>query len=63
MVKALRIPVSFKQEEQDLYNFAKSKRNASCYIKDLIARDMKSNRTNVNNVVNINEDNDLGFNF
>lgn len=67
MAKSLKIPVSFKQEEIELYNFAKSKRNASCYIKDLIENDKKSSKKdNINfNPVdeNKNSNNDLGLDF
>lgn len=50
----LKINLSFKQEEVDLYNYLKSKRNASVYMKDLIEADMKkdnkpSEKREVNN--------------
>lgn len=67
MAKSLKIPVSFKQEEIELYNFAKSKRNASCYIKDLIENDRKSiKKDNINfdyvdKNKNSNNDFDLDF--
>ena len=41
MAAGLKIPVSFKKTEMDLYNYVKGKRNPSCYIKDLIEKDMK----------------------
>lgn len=52
----LKINLSFKQEEVDLYNYLKSKRNASVYMKDLIEADMKkdnkpSEKREVNNTV------------
>lgn len=41
MGKCLKKIVSFKKSEIELYNYLESKRNASCYIKDLIEKDMK----------------------
>ena len=66
MAKSLKIPVSFKKDEENLYKYTKSKRNASCYIKDLIEKDMKSNKKdNINNLIdkNKNSNNDLGLDF
>ena len=40
----MKIPVSFKKEEGDLYKFIKSKRNASVYIKDLVEEDMNNTK-------------------
>lgn len=39
----LKINLSFKEtlEEIKLYNYVKSKRNFSAYLKDLIEKDMK----------------------
>lgn len=37
----LKIPISFKENEIELYNWIKCKRNYSCYLKDLVAADMK----------------------
>lgn len=37
----MKIPVSFKEEEIYIYNYIKSKRNFSVYIKDLVEADMK----------------------
>lgn len=37
----MKIPVSFKEEEIDIYKYIKSKRNFSVYIKDLVEADMK----------------------
>lgn len=66
MAKSLKIPVSFKKDEENLYKYTKSKRNASCYIKDLIEKDMKSSKKdNINNLIdkNKNSNNDLGLDF
>ena len=60
MAKSLKIIISFKQEEIELYNFVKGKRNASCYVKDLIEKDI-SHKSKVN--INPNKDNDLGIDF
>lgn len=38
-----KIPISFKVSESDLHSFIKSKRDVSCYIKDLVEADMNSN--------------------
>jgi hypothetical protein len=36
---ALRIPLSFKEKEKDLYDFVMSKKSPSAYIKELIDAD------------------------
>ena len=36
----MKIPVSFKRTEIDLYNFLNSKRSPSNYVKDLLEREM-----------------------
>lgn len=56
-----KIPISFKQNELYLYEFIKSKRNASCYIKDLVEKDMKNNGKTLEN--NITSNNNLEFDF
>lgn len=38
----LKIPISFKEKEKAIYDFIKSKRNYSDYIKDLVEADMKN---------------------
>lgn len=61
-----KIPISFKQSEIDIYNFIKNKRNASCYIKDLVEKDMCINKESVieNQVIKKDEfKNDFGFDF
>lgn len=37
----MKIPVSFKQYEKNIYDFIKKKRSPSVYIKDLVEADMK----------------------
>lgn len=39
----LKIPISFKKNEKHIYDYIKSKRNYSDYIKDLVEEDMKKN--------------------
>ncbi|NWK10390.1 hypothetical protein [Clostridium cadaveris] len=39
----MKIPVSFKESEQYIYDYAKSKISPSVYIKELIIEDMKKN--------------------
>ncbi|NAS18600.1 hypothetical protein GND98_012160 [Clostridium butyricum] len=39
-----KIPISFKRSEENIYKHIKSKRNASCYIKDLVEKDMAVNK-------------------
>lgn len=41
----LKITISFKEKEKDLYDFIKSKRDCSCYIKDLVEDNMNSKAT------------------
>lgn len=63
---ALKIPVSFAEDEVHIYNYIKSKRNYSVYIKDLVEEDMKKNSTNNNKVESSNQkrsESDLGFEF
>ena len=36
----MRIPLSFKNTERDLYNFLKEKRCPSCYVKNLLEKEM-----------------------
>lgn len=63
---ALKIPISFRENEVHIYNYIKSKRNYSAYIKDLVEEDMKKN--DLNNKLpkknkNMRNNNDLGFEF
>lgn len=39
----MKISISFKENESDLYNFLKSKRSPSNFIKDLLEEEMKKN--------------------
>lgn len=61
--KIPKIPISFKKGEEDLYNFIKSKRNASCYIKDLVEKDMNVNREVTMERQTSYKNNDFGFDF
>ena len=65
----LKITISFARDESDLYNFLKSKRSASVYIKDLLqvemdkkpkdkVKEVKENKNN-NSDVYIFSDKDL----
>lgn len=62
-----KIPISFKRDEEDIYKFIKGKRNASCYIKDLVEKDMNKNEgTRVEKetmITDNNFNNDLGLDF
>lgn len=63
---ALKIPVSFAEDEVHIYKYIKSKRNYSVYIKDLVEEDMKKNSTNNNKMEFSNQkrnESDLGFEF
>lgn len=63
---ALKIPISFAGDEVHIYNYIKSKRNYSVYIKDLVEADMKKNGvdTTITEVTKHNRDNnDLGLEF
>lgn len=63
---ALKIPVSFAEDEVHIYKYIKSKRNYSVYIKDLVEEDMKKNgyRADRNEVDNYTRtENDLGIDF
>lgn len=63
MAKSLKIIISFKQEEIELYNFVKGKRNASCYVKDLIEKDMRCKEESLICHEKNEKENDLGFDF
>lgn len=41
-IVALKINISFKLEEQEMYNFLKSHLSPSIYMKELIQREMES---------------------
>lgn len=38
---AKRIQISFAEDEKDIYDYLKTKRNYSVYVKDLIEKEMK----------------------
>lgn len=60
----MKIPISFKKTEQDLYDFLNSKRSPSCYIKDLLEKEMQQNNNSNKNtevVNNNNSDDFIGF--
>lgn len=63
---ALKIPISFAEDEIHLYKHVKSKRNYSVYIKDLVEADMKKNGIECNKVEinnSIRTESDLGIDF
>ena len=63
---ALKIPVSFAEDEVHIYNHIKSKRNYSVYIKDLVEADMKKNGFEDNKTkknIQARVENDLGLDF
>lgn len=41
MCKALKVSLSFKQQEQEIYNFLQSKLSPSIFIKELLLKEMK----------------------
>ncbi|UYZ39096.1 hypothetical protein OD350_28910 (plasmid) [Clostridium beijerinckii] len=41
MATEMKIPVSFRRTEKEIYDYAKGKRCPSAYIKDLIEDDMR----------------------
>lgn len=41
---AMKIPVSFKKEEKDMYDYVDKKLSPSIYIKELIRDDMERNK-------------------
>ena len=57
-----KIPISFKVSEADLHSFIKSKRDVSCYIKDLVENDMKNNKERVTGI-EPTSNKDFGFDF
>lgn len=69
---ALKIPISFAEDEVHIYNYIKSKRSYSVYIKDLVEEDMKKNgyKSDRNDVDHYKRpehytrtENDLGIDF
>ena len=62
----MKIAISFKDNEADLYNFLKEKRSPSCYIKDILEKEMQQNNNSesTKKEVNNNNSNDfIGFDF
>lgn len=62
----MKTPISFKKSEKDLYDFLNSKRSPSCYVKDLLEREMQQNgnsEVNKKEVNNNNPDEFVGFDF
>lgn len=41
----MKIPISFKESEKEIYSFIKSKLSPSIYIKELVIADMKKSNT------------------
>lgn len=62
----MKIPISFKKTEKDLYDFLNSKRSPSCYIKDLLEKEMNQNNNSNMNTEVVNNNNleyDSEFDF
>ena len=62
----MKIPISFKKSEKDLYDFLNSKRSPSCYVKDLLEREMyqdNNSESNKKEVDNNNSSDFIGFDF
>ena len=62
----MKVPISFKESEIDLYNFLKSKRSPSNYIKDLLEKEMQQNNNSELNKKEVNNNNidfESGFDF
>lgn len=66
----MKITISFAKDEIDLYNFLKSKRSASVYIKDLLqveidkkpkdkTKEVKENKNNISEEFYMFNDDDL----
>lgn len=49
---AMKIPVSFKENEKELYDYVISQLSASIYIKQLIKNDMEKNKPDIKKVKN-----------
>ncbi|WP_207643339.1 hypothetical protein [Clostridium massiliamazoniense] len=56
----MKIPVSFKKNEQYIYDYVMKKLSASVYIKELIIADMKRSKIDS---ININQTNNNNFDF
>jgi predicted DNA-binding protein len=41
---AMKIPLSFKEREKNLYEFVRKKKSPSAYLKELIEEDMKKRK-------------------
>ena len=54
MTSVKKIPISFKNSQLDLYSYLKTKRNISCYIKDLLEIGMNKSKQSCIEVVNGN---------
>ncbi|MCE5220895.1 MAG: hypothetical protein LLF98_06395 [Clostridium sp.] len=42
----MKIPISFKESEKEIYDFIKAKLSPSVYIKELVIADMKKSNIN-----------------
>lgn len=61
----MKISISFKENENDLYNFLKNKRSPSNYVKDLLEEEMKKKNSNqpISNTEQSKEPEFIGFDF
>jgi len=55
---AVKIPISFKETEKDMYEFVLSQLSSSIYIKGLIKKDMETNKISTSKV-----NTDFGIDF
>ena len=61
-----KIPISFKKNEIELYNYLKWKRSPSIYIKDILEKEMQrqnNSEMNTKEVDNNNSDFENSFDF
>lgn len=56
----MKIPISFKKQEEHIYNYIKSKRNASVYIKDLVEEEMNNTKGVKNKPSGLNREENNG---
>ena len=60
-----KIPISFAKDERYIYDYIRSKRNYSVYIKDLVEEDIKRNKVKKANEEGkyLENNRDLGIDF
>lgn len=60
---ALKKPISFKDDEKDIYDFLLSHKYFSAYMKNLIRKDMEESKVKDTKTVKTQENNNFNLDF